>query len=159
MGRSRPTFGHQEPHSVRLSATPEHRTLHIAHEKLVHSGCRQAAWPSPTYSSDKCILERCSAGHAVRQARTSQAGSVCDLHSRMPGGVLIRAAAEREVLCCSGRSPWSSSVTQRPAVDVKYLPRVRSQVICFFKGHPFLVWISLVHLKSERNNKKKVKFF
>lgn len=145
-----------DPHLVTRSHIQSGSARHLStgrctsHMKSsVHSGCRQAAWPSPTYSSDKCILERCSAGHAVRQARTSQAGSVCDLHSRMPGGVLIRAAAEREVLCCSGRSPWSSSVTQRPAVDVKYLPRVRSQVICFFKGHPFLVWISLVHLKSE----------
>lgn len=49
----------------------------------------------------------------------SQAGSVCDLHSHMPSGVLIQAVAEQEVLCCSERSPWSNTVTQRLEVDVK----------------------------------------
>lgn len=69
-------------------------------------------------------------------------GSVCDLHSHMPGVVLIQAAAEREVLCCSGRSPWSGAVTQRPEARFKYLSRVRSRVIRFFKGRLFLVWSS-----------------
>lgn len=149
--------------SVWLSLTPVYWTLRSYyrwHGKLcVLCSCRciwafiytdsmQAACSSPTYCSDKCILEPCSAGHPVSQASMSQAGSVCDLHSHMPGGLLIRAAAERQVLCCSGQVTMEQHGDSAAGGDIKYLPRVRSQVTCFFKGRLILAFINSVHLQS-----------
>lgn len=104
-----------------------------------HAGSVLEQGSSPTYSSDTLILELCSAGHAVSQVSMSQAGSMCDLLSHMLGGVWIR-----EVLCCSGRSPWSqggdSAARGGCKVSVEglkpgHLLSQRSPNFCLSKGY------------------------
>lgn len=96
------------------------------------------------WCSDKWILEWCSAGHTASQTSMSQAGSVCDLHSYMQGGALIQTAAEREVLCCSLRSPWSNIMHPWPEMKVKYQQWVQSQVTYFLKGHLSVVCATFI---------------
>lgn len=138
MGQTLLILAHSGPdvcrNSVHLSVMPVYRTLVTANAVCalciwaficihpLHTGRTFLQSCSPADSGDKFILDRCSAGHTVGQAYMSQAGSMCDLHSHMPGGVLIQATAEREV-CCSGRAPWSSMVTQWPEAHIKYLSR------------------------------------
>lgn len=45
--------------------------------------------------ADSFIVDWCSAGHAASQVSMSRAGSGSDLHSHMPGGVLIQVTAAR----------------------------------------------------------------
>lgn len=136
-----------------------------AHTDYMQAACFQQGC-SPTYCSDKCILERCSAGHAVSQVSMSQAGSVCDLHSHMPSGLLIRP--QQRGRCCvvqAGHHGGSSTVTQRAGGGYKVSVQGSEPGHLFFKGRLILVWVSLfirkavIYLSSVRPTLKSIFIF